>query len=152
MSQTVCLSGQDTFKMDGRIFNDLADGDAVVADFPNDIAGLKTGKNGNSLYALNETGKQMDLAIRVVRGSSDDKYLSSRIAAQLNNFAGFVLANAEFTKRLGDGLGNILSDTYISAGGIFTKQVPAKSNVEGDTAQAVAEYHLKFSNAPRTLS
>ncbi len=148
---TVAMSGSDTIKINGRIISDLADGDVGALTFPNDIATVKTGKAGNSIYGLNESGKQADLVLRVIRGSDDDKFLNNLIANQQNDFAGFVLMIGEFTKRIGDGLGVVTGDTYITSGGVFSKQVEAKSNVEGDSAQSVAEYHLKFANAPRII-
>lgn len=149
---TLALSGADTIKIDNRILADLADGDCVALTFPNDIAQVKTGKNGNSIYGLNESGKQSEVVIRVVRGSSDDKFLNNKLAGQKNNFSGFVLMIGEFTKRLGDGAGAVASDTYIMSGGIFSKQVGAKSNVDGDTEQSISIYTIKFSNAPRVIT
>jgi hypothetical protein len=149
---TVAMSGADSIKINGRILADLADGDVVALTYPNDFSNVKTGKNGNSIYGLNESGKQAEAVIRVVRGSADDKFLNSLISSQRNNFAGFVLLTGEFVKRLGDGTGNIAQDTYILSGGIFSKLVEAKSNVEGDTEQSISMYHLKFSNAPRAIT
>lgn len=149
---TIAMSGSDTIVINGRIFSDLADGNCVELDFPNDIATVKTGKNGNSIYGLNETGKQCETKLRVIRGSSDDKFLNNLISQQQGNFAGFALMIGQFIKKIGDGAGNISSDTYIMGGGVFTKQVIGKSNVEGDTEQSVAMYTIKFTNAPRVLT
>ena len=149
---TVALSGNDTLIINNRILSDLADGDVATLEFPNNIADVKTGKNGNSIYTLNETGKNAELTIRVIRGSSDDKYLNQLLTSQEQNFAGTVLMIGEFIKKIGDGKGSITSDTYITSGGIFQKRVHAKSNVEGDTSQSVSEYKMKFSNAPRVLT
>lgn len=149
---TVALSGSDTIMVNNRIFSDLADGDCVMLKFPNDIAQAKTGKNGNSLFALNETGKQCEVDIKVVRGSSDDKFLNNLLTQQQLNFAGTVLLIGEFIKQLGDGAGNISNDTYILSGGVFTRQVDAKNNVEGDVDQSTSTYKLKFTNAPRVIT
>lgn len=149
---TIALSGSDTFTLQNRIFSDLADGNCVEMTFPNDIASVKTGKNGNSIYGLNETGKQAEIKIRLIRGSADDKFLNGLLAQQQANFAGTVLLFGSFIKKLGDGFGNITSDTYIVSGGVFTKQVPAKTNVEGDSEQSISEYMIKFSNAPRVIT
>jgi len=149
---TIALSGSDTININDRIFNDLADADVVTLTFPNDIANVKTGKNGNSIYGLNESGKQCEVKIKVIRGSADDKFLNNLLTQQQANFAGFSLMYGEFIKKLGDGSGNITSDTYIVSGGVFTKQVEAKSNVEGDTDQSTSTYTIKFSNSPRVLT
>lgn len=149
---TTALSGNDTIMINNRILADLADGDCVDLTFPNDIAQVKTGKNGNSIYGLNESGKQCETKIRVIRGSSDDKFLNNLLAQQQANFAGTVLAIGQFIKKIGDGAGNITSDTYIMSGGVFTKIPEGKSNVEGNTDQSIATYTVKFSNAPRVLT
>lgn len=149
---TVALSGSDTIMVNNRVFSDLVDGDCVTLEFPNDIANVKTGKNGNSIYGLNEMGKQCEVKMRLVRGSADDKFMNNLLTQQQSNFAGTILMLGEFIKQLGDGQGNIQSDTYIMSGGVFTKQIPAKTNVDGETEQSVTIYTMKFSNAPRVIT
>lgn len=149
---TVAMSGSDTLMINNRIFSDLADGDCIDLTFPSDIAQVKTGKNGNSIYGLNETGKQCEVKIKLIRGSADDKFLNALMAQQQANFAGFTLMLGEFVKKIGDGQGNITNDTYIMSGGVFTKQLEGKDNVEGNTDQSTVMYTLKFSNAPRVLT
>lgn len=149
---TIALSGNDSIILNNRIFADLADGNVAELTFPNDIATVKTGKDGNSIYGLNETGKQSELKLRLIRGSADDKFLNGLLANQQLNFAGFPLMVGQFIKKIGDGAGNIKSDTYIMSGGVFTKQVEAKSNVEGESEQSVSIYTLKFSNSPRVIT
>lgn len=149
---TIALSGNDTVIINNRIFADFADGNVAELAFPNDIASVKTGKDGNSIYGLNESGKQAEFKLRLIRGSADDKFLNGLLAQQQLNFAGFPLMTGQFIKKIGDGQGNIQSDTYITSGGVFTKQVEAKSNVEGESEQSVSIYTLKFSNAPRVIT
>lgn len=149
---TVALSGDDTVNLNNRVFSNFADGTCVDLTFPNDIANVKTGKDGNAIYGLNESGKQCEVKLRVIRGSSDDKFLNNLLAQQQANFSGTVLLIGQFIKKLGDGAGNITSDTYIMSGGVFTKIPEAKTNVEGETEQSVVIYTIKFSNAPRVLT
>ncbi len=149
---SIALSGQDTTILNNRILNDLADGNCVDLTFPNDIANVKTGKNGNSIYSFNESGRQCELKLRVIRGSSDDQFLNNLLAQQLANFSSTVLIIGQFVKKLGDGKGNITSDTYILSGGIFNKQIEGKTNTEGEVDQSIAMYSLKFSNSPRILT
>lgn len=149
---TVALSGSDTINLQNRIFADLADGNCVELTFPNDIASVKTGKNGNSIYGLNETGKQCEVKIRLIRGSADDKFMNNLLSQQQANFAGTVLLIGQFIKKIGNGAGVITSDTYIMGGGVFTKQVEGKTNVDGEPDQSVAVYTMRFSNAPRVLT
>jgi len=149
---SISLTGQDTIIINNRVISDLADADCGTLNFPNELASLKTGKNGNAIYALNNTGKECDVVLRVVRGSEDDKFLNGLLAVQNANFSAFILMSGEFIKKVGDGQGNVNNDTYIMNGGIFSKQVGAKSNVEGDSEQSVAIYEMKFANSPRVIS
>lgn len=146
------LSGQDTIVINNQVFTGLADGNCVELTFPNEIANVKTGKNGNSIYGFNETGKQCEVKIRVIRGSADDQFLNNLLAQQQINFSGTVLLIGQFIKKLGDGQGNVTSDTYIMSGGVFTKQVEGKMNTDGETDQSVAEYMIKFTNSPRVIT
>ena len=147
----VSLSGNDIVKINERILADFASDDIAVLTFPNDLATLKTGKNGNTIYASNETGKQAELVLKVIRGSSDDKFLSNLLNSQKLNFSSFVLMTSELIKRIGDGTGKIISDTYILSGGVFKKEVEAKSNVAGDVEQSVSTYSMIFALSPRAI-
>jgi len=145
------MSGDDTIVIKGRNFSDLADGNCVELTFPNDIANVKTGKNGNSIYGLNTSGRQAELKLRLIRGSQDDIYMNGLLNNQQNNFQGFVLLSGSFTKNIGNGEAGVLPDTYNVAGGVFVKQVEGKTNVEGDIEQSISVYTIRFSNAPRAI-
>ena len=149
---TTALSGSDVVNINNRVFADLADGDFANLTFPNEIANVKTGKNGNSIYSFNATGEQCDFVLRLIRGSADDKFMNNLLAQQQANFAGFILMIGQFIKKIGDGQGNVQSDTYIMSGGIFVKKQEAKGNAEGDSEQSVVIYNLRFANSPRTLT
>lgn len=148
----VAMSGNDTLLINGYLLTSEADGNIIELTYPNEIAQVKVGKNGNTIYGLNETGRQCEVKCRVIRHSADDKFLQALINLQLANFAGFPLMTAEFVKVIGDGKGNLGFDIYILQGGIFQKQIEGKSNVEGDTEQSVAIYMMKFALSPRALT
>lgn len=149
---SVALSGQDTIILNNQVLTGLADGDCVMLEFPNEIATVKIGKNQNAIYGFNAQGQLANVKIRLVRGSADDKFLNSLLTQQQQNFSGSVLLIGEFVKLIGDGAGNVINDTYILSGGIFDKQIMAKSNVEGDAAQSVSEYEIKFAAAVRAIT
>ena len=147
----ISLTGNDTITINGQILNDFADGDIGHLTFPNDLMAVKTGKNGNSLYALNATGKQCELTLRLVRGGNDDKFFNQQLALMSNNPPGFSLMTGEFIKNIGDGAGNITQDIYSLSGGVIKKSPEMKENMEGDIEQAVTIWMLIFTNAPRTI-
>ena len=148
---TQSLTGNDTISIDGIPLIDLGDGDVGSLTYPNELVGVKTGKNGNSIFALNETGDQADLVIRVLRGSKDDKTLNSRLVSMKADFSGFITITGQVIKKVGDGLGNVTNDIYDLSGGVFSKRVETVSNVEGNTDQSLAIYNIKFTNSPRSL-
>jgi hypothetical protein len=149
---SVALSGNDIAIFNNRSLSDLADQDAVRLAFANAIASVKTGKNGNSIYAENKSGEQCEVSLRILRGSADDKYMNGLLVQQKANFAGFPLMTGVFIKQVGIGGGNVSQDTYILSGGVFTKNVEAKSNADGDTEQSLSMYTMMFTLAPRVLA
>lgn len=149
---TTSLTGADTSIINDRVLVDLGDGDVTDITYPDDLVGVKTGKNGNTLYALNESGRRCECKIRVVLGSSDDKFLNNLMQSMTSDFAAFELLTGQFVKRCGDGAGNVTRNTYSLAGGVFKKRVEAKSNTDGDTNQSVAEYSFTFGNGDRVIA
>lgn len=149
------LSGNDTTTLyvgaNSRNLLDFADGDVVSLEFPNDIMKMKQGKNGNTLYAIDQSGRECDVTIRLVRGSNDDAYLNDLYESMKSDITTFVLINAQFVKKIGDGKGNVTRDIYQLSGGVFTKAPAAKENQDGDVEQSITIYTLKFANAPRSL-
>lgn len=142
----VSLTGQDTAQIDGNILATLADGNPFDVTFPNELGALKAGKDGNTIYAKNEMGRVCDVALRVLLGGSDDKYLQSRMAQWIADPSSFALLTAIFSKRVGDGNGNTQNKVYNCTGGIFIRQVEVKTAAEADVDQSVAVYALRFGN------
>jgi len=147
----VSMTGSDTMSIRGRVLTGQADDNWGEMKFPNPVANLKTGKNGNTLYGFNATGKNCEQTLRLIRGCDDDIYLNAQFANQIFNFAGFILLIGQFIKKLGDGTGNVISDVYNLQGGIFEKGQEAESNTSGDTKQSVVIYTIKWASAVRTI-
>ena len=74
--------------------------------------------------------------LKVLRGSTDDVFMQNYINTAPDDFPSAVLLSGTFVKRLGDGQGNVISDTYTLLGGIVSKLVEGKENVAGDVSQA----------------
>jgi hypothetical protein len=144
-------NGDDTLTINDRPMTDFADDDVINCVYPNNKAVVKTGKNKNTLYAKNEAGANMQMTLRVIQGSGDDKYLNSLSLSQDRDFAGFVMLKGQYVKRVGNGQGSVSLVTYNMDGGIFEKNVEGKENVSGDTSQAVAIYIMHFASADRGI-
>lgn len=149
---TKTLVGKDTITVGGRVLADFGHGEIGKITYPTELATVKTGKNGNTIYVQNASGFQAVLTLKLIRGSADDKYMQSQLTSVRSNPTTYVLLDAELTKNLGDGSGNVSNDAYILTGGMPTKQVEVSSNVEGDVEQALAEYTIVFASSDRALS
>ncbi|PHS61068.1 MAG: hypothetical protein COB09_19155 [Thalassobium sp.] len=145
------ITGKDTLTLYDRVFANLADDDTSTITFPEDLVSVSTGKNQNTIFALNEKGNNGVLVLRVMRGSSDDQFLVGKQAITDKDFVSTVLANGEFRKRLGDGDGGVIADVYTLQGGMITRRVEGKENVSGDTEQGVAVYTFTFALARRSI-
>ena len=148
---TLVLVGTDTIKINARLLKDFPHGTVAKVSYATDIAVVKGGKNGNTVFASNQSGNVATFELSVLRGSDDDKYLNTQLKSYVADPTAFVLLTGELVKRLGDGSGNITADSYILTGGVFTKQVEGASNVEGDTEQAISKYTMQFAVAPRAI-
>ena len=145
------LTGKDTITINNIPLNDFADGDIGTVDIPNDIFTIQTGKDGNTIFALDESGSNATLTVRLIASSADDKRLNGLIP-QSENFASTVLLTGSLVKMIGDGQGNISLNSYVFAGGMVQKLPNLKTNVNGDVSQAVIEYSIKFAKVARVIS
>lgn len=152
---TVAAVGNDTIVInDGsgdKVLVDFANTDIATFTFPNQLVTLTKGKNGNAIYAFNETGKQVDVELRIIKGSPDDKFLNSAFQRMKNDLPSFTLLKLNFTQRVGDGNGNVNDTVYAMEGGVFTQGIDAKSNTEGDADTGISVYRLSFANNNKTL-
>lgn len=145
------LTGNDDLYINDVPINDLTDGSTIQITFPNEKVGTSTGKNGNTIYATNEQGKNAQLELRVVAGSKTDAFLNGLSIQQDRDLPGFSVMNGSFSKRVGDGAGNIKRINYTLLGGVFRQNIDAQENLQGDTEQGTALYRLFFASAQRAI-
>lgn len=145
------INGRDTLIFNGRTLSDLADNDNIAITFPNNFVNSSMSKKDELLYAVNYSGKIVQLTVRVILGSDDDKYLNKRLTSFLDNPPGYVQDTATYIKNIGDGNGNITKVEYTLSQGVPTKMIDAKENTSGDTEQAIAVYNWNFRLDSRIL-
>ena len=138
------LTGQDTLIINGRIIAGLVDANAVDLTFPQDISAVKRGKDGNVIYAKNEMGRMASMTIRLALGSDDDKYLNSLLQSWKQSASDFSLMSGSFSKRVGDGQGNVQTKVHQLSGGTFKNMPEALTSAEGNTDQSVAVYTVTW--------
>ena len=149
---TYALTGADTLIINDRVINDFTDNTTITIEFPNDDIGASTGKNGNTIISENKQGGNANLSpLRILMNSGDDKFLNGLYIQQKNDLPTFPLINCSFTKRVGDGQGNVSFNTYTLLGGAFLRQPSVQENVNGDTEQGTVEYNIFFSQASRAI-
>ena len=145
----VALTGSDVLIINDQQLTAFGDGDVAMLDFPNELNRVKVGKNGNVTIALDNNGKLMNVTVRLLRGSPDDAFLNGLEQEYLQDPPSFELLSGQFVKRVGDGQGNVINDTYIANLGNFRKLPGAKDNADGDTEQAIVVWELFFAQAIR---
>lgn len=150
MSSTV-ITGKDTFVLNGRIFNNLADGDAAKFTPDEDATKLKVGKDANAVFGQNQQGRAGTLTVRVLLGSADDKYLNGLWNEYLADSSGYVLDVGSMFKNVGDGKGNKNAVVENLLGGAPKRQPEIKTNADGDPAQSVAEWTWIFAQGVRSI-
>lgn len=161
-SESRSLFGNDTVIFNSRTLADFGSGEVAKITFPTEIASVKAGKEGNTIYVQNVTGHQAVLEIKVIRGSADDHYFLDKVKAYKNYPSLYVLDTAQLSKFIGSGksttggpddapnTGKQSSDKYTLNHGIPTKQQDVVTNLDGDTEQAIAVYTWTFANCDRT--
>lgn len=151
MPGSVSLTGNDVITLNGRVFHDFANGDVIKLDFAGELVKVQASKDGNVIYGLSTEGRTATLSLRLLMGSSDDRYLNSLLASQVSDLSGFILIVGSFVKRVGDGAGNITNVIYNTLGGVIEKFPSAKSNTLGETEQSVSEWVLRFGSNTRAI-
>lgn len=148
---TFNLTSDGTLTLWDRVFTDFADDDISSITFPNDLVTVKTGKNGNTIFSKNEPGRNAMATIRLIRGSGDDQFVQSILSTMKADFVASRLAYGQFALRLGNGLGETVTDVYTLQAGIITKMPEGKENVSGDSSQGVVVYTIMFADAARSI-
>lgn len=145
------LTGNDTFILNDRVLNDMADGSTIAITFPNEKTGRSTGKNGNTVYSTDKQGLNAECELRLIAGSQDDIWLNGLSIQQERDLPSFSLLNGSFTKRIGDGTGKVRFINYVLLGGVVRQNVDTQENLQGDTEQGLAIYRLFFAQAERAI-
>lgn len=148
---TYALTGNDTLILQERVIKDMADGSIVEIAYQNDRVAVTTGKNDNTIYAEDRTGSNAVLTLRVIRGSSDDRWLNGLSIEQNRDLPSFKLLRGSFSKRIGNGYGEISYDNYMLIGGVFQKYPDTQENLQGETEQGSTVYQIIFSRAERAI-
>lgn len=148
---TYALTGNDTIIINDVPVKDFADNTIGSLEIPNDLFAMSTGKNGNTIFALDEKGNNATLTLRVLMSSGDDKRFNGLVPLS-ESFASTILVNGSVIKQVGDGAGNISYNTYLLRGGMISKKPAITVDVAGDTNQAVVEYVFQFAQAERSIS
>lgn len=87
-----------------------------------------------------------------MRGSATDRYLNGLSVQQAQDFVSFSLMQGTFTKRVGDGSGNVAFDNYTLQGGAFNRFPDAQENNQGETEQGVTVYNIFFAKVTRGIA
>lgn len=144
-------TSHDIIEIDGEVVVALGDGDTATISYPNDIMAMKTGKNGNTVAAHNEMGREAELVLRVIKGSYDDKRINSKVIKWKARADDFEPIKGTFTKVIRTDTG-ITNEVTTLKFGIPVRVVETRENVEGDTEQCFSQYTIRFGDSNRALA
>lgn len=147
----VSLTGDDVITINGRVFHDFADGTVAKLDFDGELVKVTPSKNGNVIYSLDVAGLLSKLELRLLLGSSDDRYVNGLLASQVRDLSSTILSVGSFVKRVGDGKGNITNVVYNTLGGVVSKFPGAQTDAGGSPEQSVAVWMFHFGANSRAL-
>ncbi len=146
------LTGADDLFLNDYQFTEFTDNSTITITFPNEKVGVSTGKNGNTIYAENKQGENVQVELRILAGGKDDAFLNGLNVQQTQDLPSFNVINGSFSKRVGDGSGNVRRINYTLLGGVFRQNIDAQENPVGDTEQGTALYRLTFASGQRAIS
>ncbi len=146
------LAGNDSLILDGELILDGADNDCITLEFPNDVAIITRGKNGNSLFTKNEQGKIANITLRVILNGDTDKYLINKLSQYSNDPTSFSLITGTFTKRTGDGKGNLTKKVFDLSGGVVVRNAGTVESTVGNVEAIVSVWNLSFSNCDVSIN
>ena len=145
------LTGADNLFLNDYRLTEFTDNSTIQITFPNEKVGVSTGKNANTVYATNEQGRNVQVELRILAGGKDDAFLNGLSVQQERDLPSFPLMNGSFSKRIGDGSGNVKYINYTLLGGVFRQGIDAQENLTGDTEQGTALYRLTFAQGSRAI-
>lgn len=144
------LTGADTCIIFDRSLTDFGKGDVVKVDYENDFVKVEQGKNGNTVYTTDNSGKVAKITVKVLRGSPDDQFMANIVNQADADLPSFTLGDGIFVKRVGQGDGSVIFDTYTLGGVSPVRRQDAMENTDGEPDQAQVVYIFKAAGSRRT--
>ena len=138
------ISDTTTLRLNGHLFNDLAEGVAVEFESPNAATSRVNGASSNAVNIAPRSDRNVRvLKIRVQKGGADDVFLNSA----LNQSAPVVFNGSTRDDYRRDG--SAFSDAYTLENGSITTQPTDSRNTQEH--EGAMEYYIEFRNVVRNL-
>lgn len=143
MANILYDSANTTVTINGRVFTDLAQGDAVKIEFPNEKSSKTKGINRSSVIKKRMDGNEANVTVLVLKASADDVFLNNI----LNQSELIILDGSIKTNFTRDGVAGV--DSYaLENGTLVIHPEDTKNNVDGDE---VMSYKINFVSAIRMI-
>ncbi len=133
------------------ILSDFANGTVLQAQQTGSKSNTTTGYNANSLAAHDETGRQREVTIRIIKGSPDDKRLNRFYTMWDKHDLRYKPLNGQFTKVIGHGDTTMTNNTLSVFFGNPKDSPEEAVDRNGNTDQLVSVYVITFGNSERSM-
>lgn len=140
MSTIQLLADSTTLVLNGRLFNDFIDGDALVLSSPNELASRNRSTRGINIQKRSDANVK-DLTFTLPKYSDDEIWMNS----QLNKDIPVVFKGSVKENYIKDGLEFVTTYT-LEDGTITTQPTDTRNNVDGNQEMA---YTIQFNKAIR---
>tara|TARA_R100000655_G_scaffold15789_3_gene34811 strand:+ start:13758 stop:14183 length:426 start_codon:yes stop_codon:yes gene_type:complete len=140
MSTIQLLADSTTLVLNGRLFNDFIDGDALVLSSPNELASRNRSTRGINIQKRSDSNVK-DLTFTVPKYSDDDIYMNS----QINKDIPVIFKGSVKENYIKDGLEFVTTYT-LEDGTITTQPTDTRNNVDGNQDMS---YTIQFNKAIR---
>ena len=140
MSTIQLLADSTTLVLNGRLFNDFIDGDALVLSAPNELASRNRSVRGLNIQKRSDSDVK-DLTFTLPKYSDDEIWMNS----QLNSRVPVVFKGSVKENYIKDGVEFVTTYT-LEDGTITTQPTDTRNNTDGNQEMA---YTIQFNKAIR---
>lgn len=134
-------TAEGTLTLNGRVFTDFPEGDAVSISFPNERTSQTQGTDGNTVAKKRTDADNGLLTINLLRNSADDAFLQNTLNGGLVVFNGSYKRN--FTR---DGIDGVESYS-LDNGTMLSTGDQTYSNTDGEE---ISSFTINFATALRS--
>jgi hypothetical protein len=134
------IASNDGLIINSRVITNFAGPKSILTEYPNDINDIHIFKNGNMIWMRKIQGLLVNITIKLMINSDDDKFLNSLFKSSQQNPNIFSPINMQHIKNTTNENGNLLQAIVDIPWAMFQKLPSMQDDSEGDVEQAISTW------------